>query len=77
MRVKKIKKTSANWQETLIKLTHHEEPYVRLWSATHTLSFDANNGERVLQELTIFPGMIGLTAEMTLSEWKKGSLEII
>jgi hypothetical protein len=42
-----------------------------------TLIIDAQNGETGLQELTALPGMIGLTAEMTLREWKIGSLEIL
>lgn len=74
---RKIRESSDSWQDAMIQLTHHAEPYVRLWSATHTLIIDAPNGENVLQELMVLPGMIGLSAEMTLIEWKKGSLEII
>ena len=59
---------------SLMPLLKHEECYVRLWSAYFLLNTNKNEAEKTLKDLCQLKGLIGITAEMTLSEWKKGKL---
>lgn len=48
---------------------------VRLWAACYWLSVNENEGTLVLEEIVKSSGIHSLTAETTLSEWKKGNLK--
>lgn len=48
---------------------------VRLWAAYYWLSVDENEGTRVLEEIAKSTDIHSLSAETTLSEWKKGNLK--
>lgn len=48
---------------------------VRLWAACYWLAVNEQEGIKVLKEITKCPGIHSLTAETTLSEWKKGKLK--
>jgi hypothetical protein len=48
---------------------------VRLWSACYWLPVNEQEGIKVLEEIIKSPGINSLTAETTLSEWKKGNLK--
>jgi hypothetical protein len=48
---------------------------VRLWSACYWLPVNEQEGIKVLEEIVKSPGINSLTAETTLSEWKKGNLK--
>jgi len=52
-------------------LLKHEECYVRLWPAYFLLNTNKNEAEKTLKDLCQLKGLIGITAEMTLSEWKR------
>ena len=47
---------------------------VRLWSACYWLSVNEGEGIKFLEEIVKTPGINSLTAETTLSEWRKGNL---
>lgn len=48
---------------------------VRLWSACYWLPINEQEGIDVLNEIVKEPGIHSLTAEMTITGWKKGSLK--
>jgi hypothetical protein len=48
---------------------------VRLWSACFLLPIYKEKGIRVLKDIVKTKGIHSLTAETTLSEWKKGNLK--
>jgi hypothetical protein len=52
------------------------EDGVRLWAATHCLAFAAAEAQAALEEVAAHAkGSVGLSAEMTLSEWRAGRLQ--
>jgi len=55
-------------------LLQHDDYYVRLWASTHLLDVQPLEAQRVLQELSREPGLRGLTAQLTLEQWKEGKL---
>lgn len=61
-------------QEALLALLGHDDPNVRLSAAAHALAFAPDRGEPVLEALMAFPGTVGLGAQMTLREWRQGTL---
>ncbi len=64
-----------NRVEELLELLNHENPYVRLWAATYALQVSSVKAESALINLSGTKGnLIGLCAQMTLQEWKKGNL---
>jgi hypothetical protein len=48
---------------------------VRLWAAYYWLTVNEQEGIKVLEEIVKGSGIHSLTAETTLSEWKKGNLK--
>jgi hypothetical protein len=61
-------------QAALLPLLDSDDPHVRLSVAAHALEFAPNQGESVLEGLVSLPGMVGLDAQMTLREWRRGAL---
>lgn len=60
----------------LLSLLNDQEPGTRCWAATDMLAFAPQEGERVLIELSKVPkSLVGLTAEMTLQQWKAGAFK--
>jgi hypothetical protein len=59
----------------LIKLLDYNNDYVKLWSATYSLSIDEEKAKNVLKILSNKSGGLGLTAKMTLQEWEKGNIK--
>jgi hypothetical protein len=49
---------------------------VRMWSATYLLATNESEAIKILEEISIGPGIYSLDAETTLSEWKKGNLKL-
>jgi hypothetical protein len=73
MAIRQYKTEGCN---ALLKLTDHEKDAVRGWAAIHSLKYDTEKSEKVLEEITKKKGIISFSAEMALKEWKKGTLEI-
>ncbi|MBD1432699.1 DUF2019 domain-containing protein [Sphingobacterium sp. DN00404] len=48
---------------------------IRLWAACYWLAVNEQEGIEVLEEIVKSTGIHSLTAETTLSEWKKGNLK--
>lgn len=62
-------------QCALLPLLHHEDPGVRLWAASHALDFSPSEARPVLEALIPIGKFIGLCAETTLDEWRRGRLQ--
>lgn len=66
-------------EETLLCLMRYFDPNVQIWAAAHALGLliDIENAEKTLMNIsqTFSNELLGLSAEMTLREWKtKGKL---
>jgi hypothetical protein len=61
-------------QRELLPLLRHADPGVRAWAAAHALEFAPIEGEPVLTELAEVPKALGMSATMTLREWRAGRL---
>ena len=59
----------------LIAFLFDEDARVRGWAACHALEFAPREAEAVLQALGNEPGIAGINAQMTLSEWRSGNLK--
>jgi hypothetical protein len=58
----------------LLSLLDAQEPGTRCWAAIDVLAFAPHEGERVLAELAKTPkSLVGLTAGMTLEQWRAGA----
>jgi hypothetical protein len=61
-------------RERIAKLLDDPEPGTRFWAASAALKFAPEEGARVLAELATPPlSMVGLSAAMTLEEWRNGT----
>lgn len=70
-----LRRRGIEHQAKLLSLLWDIEPNVRLWSATHALEFATPQGEAVLEKLTSAERSVGLSAELTLEEWRAGKLQ--
>ena len=61
--------------DNLMPFLYNPSIGVRLWAACYLLSTHAEEGIKILEEIAKTSGIHSLTAETTLSEWKKGNLE--
>jgi hypothetical protein len=59
----------------LLSLLDHPSNAVRAWAAFHALEFAPQEAEPVLEDLSKIPGIEGLDSEITLREWRKGTLK--
>ena len=71
---KRIRVSSDNWTSSFFELLSDENPWVRLWAASHAIQADAERASSVLEALTSEPGFLGFDAQMTLETWRKGEL---
>lgn len=71
-----LRKKGESDQLQLISLLNDQDPYVRLWAATHSLEFAPRQAERGLKKIASAKsmGVVSFLAATTLYEWKKGSL---
>ncbi|WP_075005837.1 DUF2019 domain-containing protein [Stigmatella aurantiaca] len=70
---KELRARGIEAHRELLTLLNDPEPGTRCWAATDVLEFAPREGEQVLAELAKVPGsLVGLTAEMTLRQWKAG-----
>ena len=70
----RLRRQGYNAQATLLPLLQHRSPAVRGWAGAHALEFAPERGEPILEQLAREPGAVGLSAEMTLQQWRKGAL---
>jgi hypothetical protein len=64
----------ASGRSALLSLLGHVDPEVRVWAAADCLPVDTTKAEQVLSDLVHCSGIVALTAETTLDEWKAGRL---
>jgi hypothetical protein len=69
-----IRRRGIEAQRLLLPLLSDGSPGVRMWAAAHALEFSPNQGEPVLEQLVGVGRFLGLSAEMTLREWRAGRL---
>lgn len=60
----------------LYELLSHNSPYVQVAAATFLLSTHEIESTNILSEIANTKGILGLTAELVLSEWRKGHLKL-
>ncbi|WP_164013908.1 DUF2019 domain-containing protein [Pyxidicoccus trucidator] len=62
-------------RSALVRLMGSSNPHVRGWAASHVLEFKPQAAEAELARLAQGPpSIVRLNAEMTLKEWKTGTL---
>ena len=66
---------SENAIDNLQNYLFHPSVGVRLWAACYWLPINEREGIKVLEEIVKRPDIHSLTAETTISEWKKGNLK--
>lgn len=54
---------------------YHPSTGVRLWAACYWLPVNESEGIEILQEIASKSGILSLTAEVTINEWRKGNLK--
>ncbi len=69
-----LRRRGRESQTALLPLLEDDDPRVRLWSASHALEFAPSDGERVLVALIPEGRFLGMDAQKTLEEWRKGTL---
>jgi hypothetical protein len=74
--LKELRKLGEEGSIALLSLTDEKNDSIRCWAATHSLKYNTEKAEKTLQDLHKQSGPIAFNAEMVLSEWKKGTLEI-
>jgi len=72
---KELRRRGIDAQKHLLSLLDNKTPYVRLWAASHSLEFSPKSAENVLEHLAKCGGVPGFDAEITLQEWRKGTLK--
>jgi hypothetical protein len=71
---RELRQRGSAAQRELLILLRQDDPGVRAWVAAHALEFAPAEGEPVLLELSMAPGALGMSATMTLREWRAGRL---
>jgi Domain of unknown function (DUF2019) len=66
---------SENAVGSLRNYLSHPSVGVRLWAACYWLPINEREGITVLEEIVKRPDIHSLTAETTVSEWRKGNLK--
>ena len=73
---KELRARGTEAHRRLLSLLNDQEPGTRCWAAMDVLAFEPQEGERVLTELSKVPkSLVGLTAGMTLQQWKAGAFK--
>lgn len=71
-----LRRRGGNQQHQLLALLDDPMASVRCWAAAHALEFSPERGAPVLEELAKSEkSLAGFNAEMTLKEWRKGTLK--
>lgn len=70
-----LRRRGLEAQRQLLPLLEDTNLRVRGWAAAHALEFAKEKGESVLTKLALQPGLLGFSAQMTLTEWREGRLQ--
>lgn len=69
-----LRRRGAAAQAELLPLLAEPALGVRLWAASHALEFSPAEGEVTLKQLSAGGALLGMSADMTLKEWRAGRL---
>ena len=69
-----IRVTKNETKTEFYKLLEHENPSVKLWTATELLSTNELRSLKILESLTKEKNIIGLTAKTIIEMWRKGMI---
>ena len=72
--VREVVERGSSAKDTFLSLLSDQNPFVKIWAATHSLAFAPSQGEKALSEASRVPGLAGYTATLTLQEWHEGKL---
>jgi Domain of unknown function (DUF2019) len=64
-------------QEALLGMLSDDDVNVRAWAATYLLFLAPDKAVPVLEEVAAAPGVLGFGAEVTLREFRKGTLKLL
>lgn len=70
----RLLRKTAEGRNGILSLMNDPDPHVRCWAAAHGLEWDEEAAVSALQALKESGGPCSFDAEMTLREFKKGSL---
>ena len=73
--VQELKQRGSEGRAAILSLMRSNDKGVRLCAASTVLRFAPNLAEPVLKELSLGPGLMSLTAEVALEEWRKGNIK--
>jgi predicted nucleotide-binding protein (sugar kinase/HSP70/actin superfamily) len=62
--------------EKLLIFLNHESVGVRVWSASYLLFSHESDAIKTLEEISLGIGIQSFNAQMTLKEWRKGTLKL-
>jgi hypothetical protein len=72
---RELRRIGTDAQLALLPLLEDNDVGVRLWASSHALEFSPSDGERVLSALEKMPrSFVGLSAKITLQQWRQGKL---
>ena len=71
-----LRQRGGEGDHALLALLRDENPWVRVWAATHSLTVDEALARRTLESLSADPGIVGFDARTVLSEWDRGNLRL-
>lgn len=71
---RELRQYGTDAQREILRLITDPDPGIRLWSASHSLEFSQPEAEAELAKLANAKSLLGLSAEMTLKEWRAGRL---
>lgn len=72
---KALKEQGAVGLKSIAALLSSEISGVRLWSAAHLLNYPEYKSLLVLEKLKASSSILALTAEITLEQWRNGTLK--
>jgi hypothetical protein len=72
----RLKEHGDAGRDALIPLLSHEAVPVRLWAAAILLRYRTGLAKAALKQLTLQQDLAGFEAEMTLTEWSKGNMDL-
>jgi len=70
-----LKQRPVEGRAAILSLMRSKDKGVRLCAAGAALRFAPDMAEPVLKELSTGPGLMSLTAEVALQEWRKGNID--
>jgi hypothetical protein len=74
--VRGLREQGGTGTGALLPLLDDEDRSVRCWAATHCLRIDEDRARGTLEQLAAQPGIFAFNAQVVLSEWEKGTLDI-